>query len=260
VAVLGGDPLRLEERERMRAGRADSKALLPRDVRDVAADAEQLLLHARRRVADRRGHLEHRLHELGVDPRLELVARDRGEHGVDVLDEVVRLAVEQHVLLLDPQRVRVARAEGVVEHAAAGREGGALAGDRRRDQRVAHAGTISPVFAGRKRRPSRTSGIPITTDEAILPTSCPSKKCRPDQPKASTRKTKLSSGALAPAETTTRTLSWTRPRRGAPTRLSTVSEARKAARLAATMRHVEPTTRSNSCPGKAGCEWTRIAM
>jgi len=29
------------------------------------------------------------------------VARDRGEHGVDVLHEVEGLAVEEHVLLLD---------------------------------------------------------------------------------------------------------------------------------------------------------------
>src|SRR4029077_2115995 len=192
-----------------------------------------------------RGHLEYRLHELGVHARLELVACDRGENRVDVLDEVERLAVEEHVLLLDAEGVRVARAEGVVEDAAAGREVGALARDRRRDQRVVHAGTISTLFAARKRRPSRTSGIPIGIDEAIFPTSWPSKKCSPDQPKASTRKMALSIGALTPAETTTRAPSWMRPRSGAPTRLSTVSEARKAARLAATMRQVEPTTRSN---------------
>ena len=47
---------------------------------------------------------------------------DRGEHGVDVLDEVEGLRVEQHVLLLDAERVRLAFAEGVVEHAAAGGE------------------------------------------------------------------------------------------------------------------------------------------
>src|SRR5262249_15363023 len=162
-----------------------------------------------------------RLHQLGVDALLELVPGDRGEHGVDVLDEVEGLAVEQHVLLLDAERVRVARAEGVVEHASARRELRALARDRGRDQRIGHAGTISPLFAGRKRRPSRTSGIPSTTEDAILPTSWPSKKCSPAVPKARTRKTTLSIGALAPAETTTRTPSWTRPRSGAPTRLST---------------------------------------
>ena len=50
------------------------------------------------------------------------MAGDSGEHRVDVLDEVERLAVEKHVLLLDAERVRVARAERVVEHAAARRE------------------------------------------------------------------------------------------------------------------------------------------
>ena len=41
--------------------------------------------------------------------------------------------------------------EGVVEHAPAGRELRALARDRRRDQRIGHAKTISRRFAGRKR-------------------------------------------------------------------------------------------------------------
>src|SRR5205823_9311441 len=124
-----------------------------------------------RRMADGCGDLEHRLHQLGVDARLELVSRDRGEHRVDVLDEVEGLAVEEHVLLLDAERVRVARAEGMVENAASRRKARALARDRRRDEGIGHAATISPAFAGRKRRPSITSGIPITTDEAILPTS-----------------------------------------------------------------------------------------
>ena len=64
VAVLGRDALPLEERERMRAGRADAQALLPPDVRHVAADAEELLPDSRRGVADRRRDLEHRLHQL----------------------------------------------------------------------------------------------------------------------------------------------------------------------------------------------------
>src|SRR5438552_2306656 len=49
---------------------------------------------------------------------------------VDVVDEIEALAVEQHVLLLDAERVRLALAERVVEDAAPRRE--ALAGDRRR--------------------------------------------------------------------------------------------------------------------------------
>ena len=48
---------------------------------------------------------------------LELVPADRREHRVDVLHEVERLGVEELVLLLDAERVRVARPERVVEHA-----------------------------------------------------------------------------------------------------------------------------------------------
>ncbi len=38
--------------------------------------------------------------------RLELVPSHSPEHRLDVLDEVERLGVEEHVLLLDPERVR----------------------------------------------------------------------------------------------------------------------------------------------------------
>src|SRR5262249_9748340 len=85
----------------------------------------------RRRVAHRRRDLEHRLHQLGVDARLELVPVDGREHRVDVLDEIERLGVEEHVLLLDSERIGVALSEGVVEHAAAFCEAAALAADRR---------------------------------------------------------------------------------------------------------------------------------
>src|SRR5579862_637099 len=70
-------------------------------------------------MADRRRDLEHRLHQLGVDARLERpLVGHAGEYRVDVLHEVPRLGIEQHVLLLDAERVRVARAEAVVEDAA----------------------------------------------------------------------------------------------------------------------------------------------
>ena len=72
----------------------------------------------RRRPADGRRDLDGGLHELGVDLLLVLVAAEVAEDGVDVLDEVERLAVEQHVLLLDAERVRVARPELVIEDAA----------------------------------------------------------------------------------------------------------------------------------------------
>ena len=42
---------------------------------------------------------------------------DRGEHRVDVLDEIERGAVEELVLLLDPEGVRVALPEPMVEDA-----------------------------------------------------------------------------------------------------------------------------------------------
>ena len=101
----------------MRSGRADARSLLVRDLRDVGAQRREPAHHVARVVADRRRDLEHRLHELRVDPRLELVSGDRGEHRVDVLDEVERLGIEELVLLLDAERVRVAGSERVVEDA-----------------------------------------------------------------------------------------------------------------------------------------------
>ena len=117
VAVLRRDPLALEQAERMRSGRADAQALLTAHVADVAPQRRQLAHHVSRRRADGRRDLEHGLHQLGVDPVGELVACDRVEHGLDVLDEVEALRVEEHVLLLHPERVRVARAELVVDDA-----------------------------------------------------------------------------------------------------------------------------------------------
>ena len=117
VAVLRSDPLSLEEAERVRSGRADARSLLVRDLRDVCAQRREPAHHVARVVADRGRDLEHRLHELRVDPRLELVSGDRGEHRVDVLDEVERVGIEELVLLLDAERVRVAGSERVVEDA-----------------------------------------------------------------------------------------------------------------------------------------------
>jgi hypothetical protein len=130
VAVSRGDPLSLEQAERMRTRAADAHALLSRDIADVATDPAELLRDFTGVPTDRRCDLEDGLHQLGVDHRFELVARHRGEHRFDVLNEVERLAVEQHVLLLDAERVLVALAEGVIEHAAAAREARAFARDR----------------------------------------------------------------------------------------------------------------------------------
>jgi hypothetical protein len=117
VAVLRGDALALEEAERMRACGADPEPLGPRHAAHVAAELDELAQHVGGGVAHGGRDLEHRLHQLGIDLRLELVALDRREHRVDVLDEVERGAVEQLVLLFDAERVRIALSELVVEHA-----------------------------------------------------------------------------------------------------------------------------------------------
>ena len=101
----------------MRPGRPDAQALPARDVADVAPQRRQLLHHVARRPTHRRGDLEHRLHQLGVEPAGELVALDRVEHHLDVLDEVEALRIEEHVLLLDAEGVGGAGAEPVVEDA-----------------------------------------------------------------------------------------------------------------------------------------------
>ena len=141
VAVLRRDALPLEEAERVRARRADPQALAVRDLGHVPAELEQLAAHVRRRAADGRRDLDHRLHQLGVDALLELVARDRVQHRLDVLHEVERLPVEELVLLLDSERVRVALAERVVEDAALVHC--ALAGDRGREGLLPGHGRIA---------------------------------------------------------------------------------------------------------------------
>src|SRR5437016_1429534 len=92
------------------------------------------------------------------------MACDRREHRVDVLDEVEGLGVEEHVLLLDPQRVRVARADLVVDHAPAGGEAAPLAGDRGGiDLLHAGAGSIASASISTCQRGSSS---PATTTNA----------------------------------------------------------------------------------------------
>src|SRR5262249_35252130 len=110
-------------------GGTDAQAVVGGDPGHVRPEAGEFALDVGDRAADGRRDLQHRLHQLRVDPPLELMARDGREHGVDVLDEIERLRVEEHVRLLDPEGVGVAFAEGRVEHAPAGGE--ALAGDAR---------------------------------------------------------------------------------------------------------------------------------
>jgi hypothetical protein len=162
VAVAGGDPLPLEEAEGVGTRRPDAEAGLRRDPGHVGTELQQFALDVAGIPADRRRDLEHRLHQLGVDPRLQLVSRDRTEHRVDVLDEVEGLAVQEHVLLFDPERVRIGVAELVVEHAAALDR--ALACDRVRVDLLHRAASIwgrtaSASISTRHRGSSR----PLTT-------------------------------------------------------------------------------------------------
>jgi hypothetical protein len=90
--------------------------------------------------------------------------RRRGEHRVDVLDEVERLAVEQHVLLLDAERVRVALSERVVEDAAAGREAGALPGDGRRVDLLVVSSPLAIASASISTSHARFASSLITTN------------------------------------------------------------------------------------------------
>ena len=103
---------------------------------DVLAELPELGVDLGGRPAHRRRDLEHRLHELGLHLRFELVTHDRRQEGVDVLDEVEALRVEEHVLLLDSEGVRISLPEGVVEDAAA--RGEAVAGDARRVDLLHH--------------------------------------------------------------------------------------------------------------------------
>ena len=138
VAVAGGDALALEEAERVRAGRADAEAGLGCHLQDGAAQVPQLAVDISDVPAHRRRDLEHRLHQLRVELVLEVAAFDRGEHRVDVLDEVERSRVEKHVLLLDAERVRIARPEAMVEDARL--EGGISRREHRLRSRAASAG------------------------------------------------------------------------------------------------------------------------
>ena len=118
VAVAGRDPLALEEAERVRAGRRRSGS--PRRARSRRRSRAAARARRRRPPAVRQTGV--------VTSSTDCISsawmrsscspcRDRGEHRVDVLHEIPRLGVEQHVLLLDAERVRIALAERVVEHA-----------------------------------------------------------------------------------------------------------------------------------------------
>jgi hypothetical protein len=114
VAGPGDDPLVLPHRERVGPGRADRQVLPRRRLADLRAQCPQLLAGLHRVRARVGGNLEHRLHQLGLD----LTRRRRLEQALDRVDQLERLGVEDHQLLLDPDRV--GRSDEFVLHRAAG--------------------------------------------------------------------------------------------------------------------------------------------
>src|SRR5262249_40100186 len=218
VPVACSDALALEQRERMRPRRADAHPVRPRDVADVATDLAELLLDVGRRAADGRRDLEHGLHQLDVDARLQLVAVHGGEHRVDVLDEVEGLAVEEHVLLLHAQGVRVALAERVVEDAAAGREARALSGDRRRIDLLRHVGkTASASISTRQRGATSAETASIVHAGRTSPKNSPCARPTSSQSAMSVRKIRVRTtfSSVAPASSSAVAMIW-RHRRAWP--------------------------------------------
>ncbi len=122
---IAGRAVQLAERggERMRAGSRDQRTAVERGEQVAARGAQHL-----RGVADgatgRRHRLDLRGDELGLEAA---VARERRERQLDARREVQRARIEQHELLLDPdrggargvedgtQRLRVERGSGEVD-------------------------------------------------------------------------------------------------------------------------------------------------
>jgi hypothetical protein len=115
VARPRHDPLVLPHGERVRAGRADRQALVPRGALRQPAQVAQLGPGLARVLARRGGDLADRLHQLRL--HLALGRRHRLEHRLDRVRELERLRVDDHELLLDPERE--ARAGEPVLHRAA---------------------------------------------------------------------------------------------------------------------------------------------
>ena len=126
VAVAGGDLLVLEQRERVRARRAEAHPARAGALAGVAAQRAKVGVRLVDVLADDGARLEHALHQLRLEPVGELAAGGVVEQRLDAAGEVERVGVEEHVLLLHADRQRRPGAELVVEHARPG--GAALAG------------------------------------------------------------------------------------------------------------------------------------
>jgi len=127
VAVAGGDLLVLEQRRGMRPGGAQAQAAGARVLGHPGAQPAQVGGSLADVPADDGAGLQHALHELRLQLLGEVAGRRLVQQILDLRNQLEGVAVEQHVLLLDTHGERVAGAEPVVEHAAAG---AALAGWR----------------------------------------------------------------------------------------------------------------------------------
>src|SRR5918995_6455018 len=141
-------------------------------------------------MADGGRDLEHGLHQLRADALDELALLDGGENGVDVLDEVERRRVEEHVLLLDAEREGVSGAELVVEDASA--RGEALPRDRSRIDLLHSPFTTASTSISTSQRGSTN---PRTTIMAfagrIDEKTSPCARAMPSKCSASVRKTRV---------------------------------------------------------------------
>jgi hypothetical protein len=97
--------LLLPSRERVRRRRADREALSLRRLADAATQVLELTGGLAHVATHLRRDLEHGLHQLGLHVALGLV-RHRLDHLLDRRDQLHRLGVDDHQLLLDAERVQ----------------------------------------------------------------------------------------------------------------------------------------------------------
>ena len=111
VAVPRRDALILRARERMRAGAREPHAERLDGRRDAAPHGLEVAAQLVDVAAHDRGDLERALHQLGMRAAVERPAREHVGDLVEAGAELERGRVEQHELLLDAQRERLALAE-----------------------------------------------------------------------------------------------------------------------------------------------------
>ena len=99
----------------MRAGRAEPQVLGGGEREAVRAQPAELALGVRDARADRRMQLDQRLEQLLRHQLGERAAFLQRQDALDPLDEVQRLPIEEHELLLDADRQRRTGTEAMIE-------------------------------------------------------------------------------------------------------------------------------------------------